>query len=253
MGFTDFHEDLVIAGVTYKAQSGMVRATALSGSGDLAVNNADVETVLDSDAIDREDLQAGLYDHAEVRIFMVNYLDPTAWDVKLLRGRLGEVSVGKHRANAELRSLTQMLKQRIGRAHEVSCPYELGDAKCGVNLASFTVTGTVTTLINQFRFIDSSRSEAQAWFRGGKLTWTSGYNEGLPMEVQAFNASAKRFNLHLAMPFPIQIGDGYSVYAGCNKTYATCKAKFSNFNFGGFSHIPGTDLVLSFPDSRHDG
>ncbi|MGH8585286.1 MAG: DUF2163 domain-containing protein [Gammaproteobacteria bacterium] len=265
MGFTDYHDDLVISDgeagpLTYLAECGMVQATALTATADLGVDNTDMETVLCSDTIDREDLQAGKYDYAEVHIFVVNYLNPSAWQIKLLRGTIGEITVGKHRSTCELRSLTQRLKQRIGRGHEVSCPYELGDAKCGVNLEDFTFTGTVTAVINQFKFEDSSITEEDNYFKGGKLTWTgtdpelielgASTNVGLSMEVKKWASGTNRFTLHLAMPFPIFEGDEYTVHAGCDKTYATCKEKFNNNNFGGFPFIPGQDFQLSFPDSR---
>jgi uncharacterized phage protein (TIGR02218 family) len=247
LAFTDYHEDLMISGLTYESQSGMVRATAVSGGSDLGVQNADIETVLDSRAIRREDLEAGRYDFAEVRIFLVDYLNPGAWEIKLLRGRLGEVSLAQNTAQAELRSLTQMLQQRTGRTHEVACSYELGDAKCGVTLASFTVSGTVTAVLNQHRFRDSSRTEANNWFSQGKVTFTSGKCAGLSMEIQAFVGGNQNFVLSLDMPYPIEVGDNYSASAGCNKTWATCQSKFSNANFSGFSFIPGTDFALSFP------
>jgi uncharacterized phage protein (TIGR02218 family) len=248
LGFTDFHEDLFIDGLWYQSQAGMVRATAISGGSDLSVANADVETVLDSDNIDREDLEAGLFDYAEVKIFLVNYLNPSSFQIKLLRGRLGEVSLEQQTANAELRSLTQMLQQRTGRTHEVACSYELGDAKCGVSLAAFTVTGTVTAVINQHRIRDTSRTQAAGYFAQGKITFTSGNCAGLSMEIQTWTGgSEKHFVLSLDMPYPIQVGDAYSASPGCDKTYATCKGKFNNMNFSGFPAIPGSDWALSFP------
>jgi uncharacterized phage protein (TIGR02218 family) len=248
LAFTDFHSDLVISGVTYESQSGMVRATAISGGSDLSVQNADMETVLDSDAIDREDLESGLFDYAEVKIFLVNYLDPDAFQIKLLRGRLGEVSLEQQTARAELRSLTQMLQQRTGRTHEVACSYELGDAKCGVDLDDFRVTGTVTAVVNQHRIADTSRTQAADWFNQGKITFTSGNCAGLSMEIQRWTGGGtKNFVLSLDMPYPIEVGDEYTASPGCNKTYATCKDKFDNMNFSGFPHIPGTDFALSFP------
>lgn len=247
LGFTDFHEDLFIDGLWYQSQSGMVRATAVSGGSDLGVQNADVECVLDSDHIDREDLESGLYDYAEIKIFLVNYLNPSSFQIKLLRGRLGEVSMGQNAAQAELRSLTQMLQQRTGRTHEVACSYELGDAKCGVSLAAFRVTGTVTTVTNQHNIKDTSRGEAQGWFNQGKITFTSGHCAGLSMEIQSYTASTHGFLLSLDMPYPIQVGDTYSATPGCAKTYAVCKSKFNNENFGGWPFIPGSDFALSFP------
>jgi uncharacterized phage protein (TIGR02218 family) len=255
LGFTDYHEDLVIGGVNYESQSGLVRATAVSGTSDLGVQNADIETVLDSTTIDREDLQAGRYDYADVRIFMCNYQDPNAWQIKLLRGRLGEVSMQKNIGRAELRSLTELLKQRQGRTHEVSCVYELGDSKCGVTIGSFTVTGNVSTVINQHQFTSAARTEATGWFNQGKIKFTSGNCAGLSMEVQRYTNSAgtKTFILPLDMPYPIQVGDAYEASAGCNKTWATCVSKFNNQNFAGFPFIPGSDYVLSFPSVPSTG
>lgn len=249
LGFCDYHEDLTVGGLNYESQSGMVRATAVSGTSDLGVANADIETVLDSDAIDREDLQSGLYDFADVRISLVNYLDPDAWQIKLLRGRLGEVSLSRSTGRAELRSLTELLKQRVGRTHEVSCGYELGDSKCGVTIASFTVTGSVTTVVNQHAFTSSARSEATGWFNQGKIKFTTGNCAGLSMEVIRYvNASGtKTFHLPLDMPYPIEVGNAYEASAGCAKTWAVCQSKFSNANFSGYPFIPGSDYVLSFP------
>jgi uncharacterized phage protein (TIGR02218 family) len=249
LGFCDYHENLVIDGVTYESQSGLVRATAVSGGSDLSVQNADIEAVLSSDAIDREDLEAGRYDFAEVKIMLVDYTAPSSFQIKLLRGRLGEVSLGQNTAQAELRSLTQMLQQRTGRTHEVACSYELGDAKCGVDLDDFRVTGTVTAVVNQHRIADTSRTQAADWFNQGKITFTSGNCAGLSMEIQRWTGgSTKNFVLSLDMPYPIEIGDEYEATPGCNKTYATCIGKFNNQNFSGFPFIPGTDWALSFPN-----
>ena len=247
LGFTDFDEDLTVSGLLYESQAGMVRATAVSGTSDLGVANADIETVLDSDAIDREDLQAGLYDYADVRISLVNYLDPDAWQIKLLRGRLGEVSVGRSTARTELRSLTELLKQRQGRTHEVACVYELGDAKCGVNLADYLYEGIISAVVNQHRFRDDDCTEDNNWFNQGKITFTTGNCAGLSMEIQRFQSSNQNFILPLDMPYPLQVGDNFDATPGCNKTWATCVSKFDNQNFSGFPFIPGSDYVMQFP------
>ena len=55
---------------------------------------------------------------------------------------------------------------------------------------------------------------------------------------------------------PLQAGDLLRLEAGCDRTAATCKAKFGNFlNFRGFPHIPGEDWLSSYPISagRNDG
>lgn len=246
LGFTNHHEDMVVSGVTYLAASGMVRSTAVSGASDLSVANTDVETILDSDYIDREDMLAGKYDDAELEIFLVNHQNPTQFQIKLMKGNLGEVDCSKLIAKAELRSLTQRLKQRVGRTHESQCPYNLGDAKCGVNLNAFRDDLVVTEVFNRRRFKAAIVLEDH-WYRHGKAKFTSGYNSGLSAQIRGFVNNEVR--LHLPMPFDIQVGDAVSLYAGCDKKLTTCGDKFSNENFGGFPHIPGTDWLFSYPSS----
>ena len=58
------------------------------------------------------------------------------------------------------------------------------------------------------------------------------------------------------MTGPILPGDGFTVTAGCDKRFSTCKAKFGNgLNFQGFPHIPGSDFSYGYADGEtvHDG
>ena len=58
------------------------------------------------------------------------------------------------------------------------------------------------------------------------------------------------------MPRPIVVGDQVRLVAGCDKTFATCKAKFANaLNFRGFPHLPGNDAAYGYvvDGGRFDG
>jgi uncharacterized phage protein (TIGR02218 family) len=59
------------------------------------------------------------------------------------------------------------------------------------------------------------------------------------------------------MPQPILVGDTFTVTAGCDKRFATCRDRFSNgINFRGFPAIPGDDFVTSYAvqgGSGYDG
>jgi hypothetical protein len=60
-----------------------------------------------------------------------------------------------------------------------------------------------------------------------------------------------QFELFERMPFDIEIGDQYMCTAGCDLAAATCKAKFDNiYNLRAEVEIPGTDVSLSFPESK---
>ena len=42
-------------------------------------------------------------------------------------------------------------------------------------------------------------------------------------------------------------GDAFTVKAGCDKAFSTCKAKFANdLNFQGFPHLPGNDAAYGY-------
>ena len=67
---------------------------------------------------------------------------------------------------------------------------------------------------------------------------------------------AVRLSWRLRREFAIEAGDAFVVTAGCDKSFATCGAKFGNRDsFRGFPHMPGTDAVLAGPasDRSNDG
>jgi uncharacterized phage protein (TIGR02218 family) len=108
-----------------------------------------------------------------------------------------------------------------------------------------------------FRTADLS-AFADGWFTRGVLTWTGGANAGARSEVEAHRAavSAAALELLTAPPSAIAPEDTFSVDAGCDKRWTTCKAKFANTaNFRGFPMIPGDDWLQAGPRTgdRNDG
>ena len=61
------------------------------------------------------------------------------------------------------------------------------------------------------------------------------------------HAAGTSFVLLPAVGPAIAAGDGFAVAAGCDKKFATCKAKFGNaLNFRGFPHLPGNDAAYGY-------
>ena len=250
LGFTDHDNDLVYAGVTYLASSGFT-PTAVESSSQLNVDNLDMEGLLDAEAIDEADLLAGKYDFAEVEIFLVNYADLAQGTMTLRTGWLGEVRLRGSQFVAELRGLSQQLATKIGEHYTPACRADFGDARCKVNLTSYRVSGTASEAGTQLQFTDYARSEAAGYFAAGKVTFTSGQNAGLSMEVKEFNGG--QFTLMLPMPYAIANGDAYEATAGCDKTFQTCTGTFNNaVNFRGEPHVPGTDKILETAATRSE-
>lgn len=87
-------------------------------------------------------------------------------------------------------------------------------------------------------------------FTAGKLIWTSGANAGRAIEVKLHRQENgfARLTLWQAMAEPVAEGDAFTVTAGCDKRFSTCRDRFANaINFRGFPHIPGNDFVMSYP------
>jgi len=250
LGFTSLDVPLTIEGETYTPVPGM-QDFALQTQGNLAVDNTDILGAIDDDAILASDIEAGKWDFAEVRFFEVNWQDLAQGQLRLRRGWVGEIRLARGTYVAEIRGLTQLLVREIGDIYQLSCQADLGDVRCGVNLAAFTVTGTVTSPVDRRTFTDTSRTEAERWFDGGVLTWGSGSaNSGKKMEVEYYNGAGS-FVLFLQMEFAIQVGDSYTVYAGCNKSLESCRDKFDNvIRMRGFPTIGVTDQLLQYPNSH---
>jgi uncharacterized phage protein (TIGR02218 family) len=243
-GFTDNSRNVVYSGVTYEAATGHTPSNVRT-SADFAVDNLEVESVLDSATITVADIEAGLWDYAEVTIMIVNYLSLADGHMTLRRGWLGNVRTGRSSFVAELRGMLQPLQQVIGRAFTAGCNADLGDSRCGIVLGSYTIAGTVTAVTDRRTFVDSGQASSSGYFDGGLLTWTSGDNDTYSMEVKTF-AAGGAFVLQQPMPNDVQIGDTFQVYAGCDKSLATCRDKFDNVvNFRGFPYVPGQDRMVA--------
>jgi uncharacterized phage protein (TIGR02218 family) len=244
-GFTDHDRDIVYEGITYHAATGHTPSAIQTTTG-LAVDNLEVTSLLDSSFIKDADLIAGLWDYAEVTISLLNWVDTSMGALLLRRGRLGEVTAGKVEFTAELRGLGQNLQQEVGRLILPGCNADLGDTRCKITLGNYTAAAAITTVNSASTFTASALTQAAGYFTYGKVSFTSGANTGLGMEVKT-HAAGGVITLQQPMPYPMALGDAFNVSAGCDKsTGAGGCGKFSNIvNFRGFPAMPGRDRMVS--------
>lgn len=82
------------------------------------------------------------------------------------------------------------------------------------------------------------------YFAYGKVVWTSGVNKGFTNTVKTFAPGV--VTLGLPTPNPIAVGDNYTIYAGCDKQFGTCRDRWNNIvHFRGEPFIPGPDVLLA--------
>ncbi|USG59929.1 DUF2163 domain-containing protein [Sneathiella marina] len=249
MFFTDFDQDLDIDGDIYEADKGYSR-TAITNSDSFTVDNLDIIGYLDSDAITETDLLSGLYDHAQIHIFMVNWQDLSMGSIPLRTGWLGELSLIDQQFTAELRGLSQALLTQIGETYGPTCRADFGDGACTVDTAALMKKDQVAAVVSRREFILSDYAAEAGEPVGGVLSFTSGLNAGRRLEISHWQPGSQQVTLFLAAPFDIEPGDGVTVTRGCDKSFATCRDHFANqINFRGFPHIPGTDALTEDADA----
>lgn len=260
LGFTTHDQPLTYLGTTFEPCDSLRATAAASSTNVQSVGAGDVEMVgvISSTGIREEDLYGGLYDDARVEVFELAW-EGTPSAIPITRGVVGRVVHGGAGYTLSVQTpAARLTQQPLLTTYAPACRHVFGDSNCGISLASVTVTGSVTSVyaknaVNQITyrsFADDTRAEADDYFVGGVLTWTSGANTGLQSEVKRY--SATQFDLWDVMPAEISLGDTYSLTPGCPKTVLACQTKWSSNNiqnFGGFPHMPGRDVLYQTPDA----
>lgn len=251
LGLTDHDRDLLVDGVSCRADTGMT-ARALQQTTGLSVDNSEAFGALSAAAITEADLTAGRFDGAEVQAYLVNWAAPQDFLLQF-RGSLGEISRADGSFKAELRGLTELLNRPHGMAYTPGCSAVLGDGRCRFDLrqpgyfAEVAVNATDDGRI--FTFHDFASFD-ERWFEGGRFTPISGAASGLVgvVKIDRQTGRERRIELWQSLRAPITAGDMVRIEAGCDKSATTCRVKYSNFpNFRGFPHIPGEDWLASYP------
>lgn len=257
IGFTDHDETLSFAGTAYLAASGFGASDSDSEAG-LGASAGEVTGGFSSEAISESDLAAGRFDGAQVALYLVNWQAPEQ-HVLLNMREIGEVTRAGGAFRAELRSIAHRLSQPQGRVYGRRCDAALGDRRCGVDLKRFTGTGSVAGMDAAGNLLVTGLDAfADGFYSRGKLQFLSGQlaGKGFDLDGHEKRDGGTVLSLWLAPEQPPQPGDVFSVIAGCDKSFATCKAKFANhLNFRGFPHLPGADFAYSYASGgqTHDG
>lgn len=257
LGFTDHDRDIRVGGTLFEAASGL-DASATEAERGLATGGGDVTGVLSSARIVPEEIEAGLYDGARLKSWLVDWANP-ALDFLLEAVTLGEIRRSDEQFIAETRNLFHALDQQQGRLYTAGCTAELGDARCGINLAGSRYSAATTVLTTDGAMMVSAPAFSNfqpGFFTRGLLRFTSGALKGVVVSIKEHQPGGV---LRLWQPLARApaIGDGISASAGCDKRFETCRDRFNNaLNFQGFPYIPAPDFVFSYAvpgEGTHQG
>lgn len=249
-GFTDHDRALAFEGITFKADTGL-SAVALAQATGLSVDNTEALGALSDAAVRDDEIEAGRFDGAEVRAWLVNWANP---DERLLqfRGSIGEIQREGGAFRAELRGLTEALNRPLGRVYQAPCTAVLGDSACrfDTSLPGYSQTLEVGAVTGGrvFEWAGLPGFDAE-WFQRGRLEVLSGAAAGLWGMIKVDQGTQpRRIELWEALKAEVAPGDRVRIIAGCDRRFETCQAKFNNLlNYQGFPDIPGEDWMMAVP------
>lgn len=219
--------------------------TALENQQGLVVSNMDVDAIISDESITEDALIAGLFDYANVEIFIAYWGSTQIGTLPLRTSWVGEVTLRGGSFTADLRGIAQKLQQVFISATSLECRWSFGDFKCGKPLATYTRRVGVTSKETNDTF-SCNLGPFQNKLQWGLAKWVTGANAGGSMEIiRNFN---NRIQLFLPMPFNIAPGDQLDVIYGCDKTFTTCRKDYENaMRFGGEPFLAGSDLLITYP------
>jgi uncharacterized phage protein (TIGR02218 family) len=242
LGFTSHDRDLFIGELLYRATPGMV-PSAIERSVSLEPDNVDLTGVLTSDAITASDLIAGRWDGAALQLFAVDWTNPEAEPLPLVRGTLGAVEIKGEAFSVELNGPTSTLDAPVVEETSPECRADLGDKRCRVDMAGrtlLTALGAANDIV-----LGVTTALIPGDYAQGRLRWLDGANAGLEGLILANSAGS----ITLADPPPLHPspGDTMEIRQGCDRRFTTCARRFANaLNFRGEPHLPGNDLLTRY-------
>lgn len=247
-GFINLDIPLTFDGVTYEPMDA-IAPTAYLDTNTLETNNGQLETVFSSDRISEADLFAGKFDNARVDRFFIDYTNPpTDLNAEPLQfipitfgNRLSRTDSSEYGVVFDSTGRDYFLEQKIGRITTRSCQNEFCDTRCGLNIAAYTYSFTVTAIIDSLTFT-ANNVQSNGLFDNGNIIFTSGLNDGIGQQVATY--SGGNFQLFQPLPYGLAVGNTFNGVVGCPKTLDFCVSQSNAVNFGGFPTVPGNDFLL---------
>jgi uncharacterized phage protein (TIGR02218 family) len=235
-----------IDGDTFTAVPGMSVSSIASTLG-LEVDNCKA-TLGDNGDVDMLDVYDGVWDGAKYRLFLFDPSNPAGGIVPWHYGTVANCEPRIGALDMECRDWRQALHQDVTRIHQYGCPYELGDADCGKDLAAFTVEDEPLTAVgSSVQITCSGLAQAADWFTNGRLLFTTGANaNGIWRQVRT-HATGGVLTLVRPLVRAAEVGDEITIVAGCtHRPDEDCRDKFDNkLRYGGCDTKPTVQDYLT--------
>ena len=196
-------------------------------------------------------VRVGIFDGADFQMdyaFMSTYgTVQSGCQVTIFKGRVAEVIADRNLVVMTVNDYRELFNQNLPRnLFAASCANTLYDASCTVNPASFSESGTILAGSTATSLM-ANLIRATGFYDLGKLTWTSGANNGLSIGISRYVLGTPcTITPIVPVPLTVNAGDTFTIFAGCDRTLGAggC-AKFANTaNFRGEPYIPAPETAL---------
>lgn len=255
LGFTDCDRPFTIDGVFYDPDGGF-EASDVSMGLDAESNSMMLKSYF-SVQLPESVVASGQLRGAKCHFFQVNpYELPTTLEDSpltynsLLRGYVKKMELTDQTYTLEVGSLTDFLSRTTGDVVQANCRNEFCDPLCGLDIADYTDSRSVTEVINPTA-IQFGASVADNYYAGARIIWQSGDNIGL--ETACWFSNGQRIFLTDRMPNAIAVGDDFTITQVCGKSFSNCHSYGNISHYNGEPDIPGQNAKASLAPQTNPG
>ena len=227
---------LTVGGHLYKTTDVLIDGAELDQQVGLTVNETDVTCTPNQGTAPSmvgsmtflSAAQLGLFNRAVVkksRLFMQTPGDTSLGAVLIFLGEITDLTVTRTQAIFKCKDLKNLLNIYLPRRqYQPTCSWVFGDANCGFDRASLTVSSSIEAG-SSTGILVCGLSQVAGYFNNGTVEATSGINNGISRTVKTYSPNS----ITLVAPFPNTFanGDTFNITPGCTKNYAGSIQQFN--------------------------
>lgn len=197
--------------------------------------------------LDTAQLNNGYWDGATVQMYLVDRASATTLGDPMFTGLIDTVSINVIGGSGsfDIRGLAATAEAFI-QTYQPMCRTDLFSVLCGLNPDDWDHTGTINTIVDRFNFTVAGLAAppADGWFNQGTFRVASGFKGTIANWIQG---SLKITTYQPQCISRLTVGEGITIYPGCDKTGTMCRERYLNkLNFQGEDHFLGVNSIVGF-------